>query len=106
MTLGGEWSEIDFEDYDALPEGASPNWTIVDEINLPDIVALLKCRKCGHPTAGVGSTQTECWVGDCTELRCVNCGENWGGWGPVGCPCQSRHPKIRRIRQMYRARKR
>lgn len=96
------------DEYGGLPEGegATPMLTIIDEIDLPAIVALLKCEKCGHYTAGDGSYDAECWVGQCVEIRCKNCDHNWGGWGPVGCACQGRHPRIRRLRQMYRARKR
>lgn len=93
------------DEYGGL-DGATPVFTVIDEIDLPDIMALLKCRRCGHYTAGAGSFEIECRVGNCIEMCCVKCGETWGGWGPVDCPCQGRDPKIRRIRQLYRARQR
>lgn len=29
-----------------------------------------------------------CSEGNCVELIDAKTGENTGGWGPVGCPCQ------------------
>lgn len=98
---GDSW----LDEYGGVPEGSNM-LTWIDEIDLPDITALLRCRGCGHSTAGDGSVEELCWVGNCSELRCAKCDTHWGGWGPVGCPCQRRHPRIRRIRQMYRARHR
>lgn len=31
---------------------------------------------------------TLCRFGCCVILRCPNCKLEWGGWGPVACPCK------------------
>lgn len=64
------------------------------------------CEKCGNPVAGDGSIDTPCRENNCMEIRCRQCGFHWAGFGPVGCHCQNRDPKIRRIRQLYRSRRR
>lgn len=87
MTLGGDWSEIDEDDDDVL--------------NLVPF----HCEKCGNDVTGDGSREKLCRLENCVIFACRNCGYEWASWGPVGCPCQSRDPKIRRIREMYHRRK-
>lgn len=36
--------------------------------------------------------ERECSEGYCVELIDPKTGENTGGWGPVGCPCQNEEP--------------
>lgn len=87
-------------------QGATPLFTIVDESDLDDLdITPYLCERCGNPVAGAGSAERNCHAGHCVELRCAQCDFHWAGWGPVRCPCQRRDPKIRRIRQLYRARR-
>lgn len=94
------------DEYGGLPEGDTSlsSWIEGDDDDIPSY--LLTCDKCGHLVTGDGSSQANCRIGDCIELRCANCGHKWGGWGPVGCPCQRRDPLITRIRRLYRGRRR
>lgn len=64
------------------------------------------CEKCGGPLGSDRDTYRDCWAGNCVEILCGQCGTQWAGNGPVRCPCQSRHPRLRRIRQMYARRRR
>jgi hypothetical protein len=32
--------------------------------------------------------EQQCSEGNCVEFIDPDTGENTGGWGPVGCPCQ------------------
>lgn len=92
MTLGGDWSEIDFDDF-------------IDDDDLPPPPPY-HCEKCGALITGQATGDKPCRASNCVIFYCAWCGHEYGGFGPVGCPCQSRDPKIRRLRQMYRARKR
>lgn len=87
-------------------------WIDEDDEGLPPLPPY-HCEKCGlllsEPNDGSplrSTVEKPCRVGNCTNFACARCGYEYGGWGPVGCPCQSRDPNIRRIRQMYRARRR
>ena len=65
------------------------------------------CEDCGHPLAGPGtSTYGVCRAGNCTTVLCGGCGKQWASFGPVGCDCQSRDPRLKSLRAMYRKRKR
>lgn len=66
----------------------------------------LRCERCGAPLGYGHDTYGTCRAGYCAVVRCKQCGDEWASVGPVGCPCQSRDPRLRRIRAMYRARKR
>lgn len=46
-----------------------------------------------------------CRAGNCVTLLCRGCRIEFGSFGPAGCPCQSRDPRINTIRAMYRAKK-
>lgn len=94
------------EEFGGLPAGESLHF-IDDESDLDDLdFKPYLCEKCKNPVGGNGSTERLCRVGNCVELCCAQCGYEWASFGPVGCECQNRDPKLRHIRTLYRSRKR
>lgn len=78
---------------------------ILEELDLPELPPY-HCEKCGVAVSPETDTYKDCRAGNCQIVCCGHCGHEWASFGPVGCPCQSRDPKLRRIRAMYRARRR
>lgn len=52
----------------------------------------------------------ECKAGLCTGFFCRNCGFGQASFGPIDCPycgsCPSRLPAVRRMRHLYRVKRR
>lgn len=66
-----------------------------------------RCEKCRTDLSDSdSSTHGTCRAGNCTTVLCGACGYEWASFGPVGCECQSRDPRLRKVRAMYRRRKR
>jgi len=94
-------------------DGATPALTIMDELWIgeeddPTPIPPYHCDKCHTLITGwtYATVVKSCRADNCAIFCCARCGYEYGSAGPVGCPCQSRDPKIRRLREMYRARKR
>ena len=74
-----------------------------------------RCPKCNEVVHEfrVGGAQNfyakPCMSALCVWVHCSNCNEALSSWGPIDCPyCGSngRHPRIRRMRHLYRVKRR
>jgi hypothetical protein len=69
----------------------------------------VRCEKCKALLWDKTSPSREltrlCRAGYCTEWYCPDCGYSCSSAGPVGCPCQSRDPKVSAIRRSYARRR-
>lgn len=68
------------------------------------------CQEPIHDRVGLNNTvQKLCPAGCCLHVVCKVCGSDWASYGPIDCPyCGSlgRHPRISRMRGLYRVKRR
>lgn len=95
----GTW----IDEYGGVPEGSNLlTWIAEEELPSPPPY---HCEKCQGIITGETTGEKRCRADNCVIVYCAWCDHEYGSFGPVGCPCQDRDPKIRRIRVLYRRRK-